>query len=249
MDFFGFFHQQVEIVAKELDGHVAADAGDHFVEPHFDRLGHGDPLAGQIAQRSPDQLGQFILSAGPFPLAAGLERDEHVGQFDAHRVGGHFGAADAAPDGLHFVGKMAEDGPFHLRVVADRLFQAGSGQANHVDGDGPFGELGHELAAQVGGNQPEANEQHAHGEPKHGPLVVHGEVEHGPIGSLQVADEQRFAFFHSGRQHQAGQHGHEGERKNHRPGQGEDDRQRHGTEQLPFHSGQREDGQIDDHDD
>ena len=50
-------------------------------------------------------------------------------------------------------------------------------------------------------------------------------------------------------QKDAGQHGHERQRHHHRTGQGEDDRQRHRPEQLPFDSFEREDRQIDDHDD
>ena len=54
-----------------------------------------------------DQLGQFRLRVRLLPLVARLERDEHVGQFDAHRIGGDFGGADAAPDVFDFVGKVA----------------------------------------------------------------------------------------------------------------------------------------------
>ena len=39
-------------------------------------------LARQFAEGLLDPLGQFILRVGPCPLAAWLQRDEHIGQFD-----------------------------------------------------------------------------------------------------------------------------------------------------------------------
>ena len=51
------------------------------------------------------------------------------------------------------------------------------------------------------------------------------------------------------RQQQAGQHRHQRQRQDHRADQGEDHRQRHRPKQLAFDPFQRQDRQVDDHDD
>ena len=49
-DFLAFGRQHVQIVAVQFHRHVGADAGHHFVHPHFDRLQKLQPLARQVAQ-------------------------------------------------------------------------------------------------------------------------------------------------------------------------------------------------------
>ena len=110
-DLFGFGGQHVEVVAIELDRHVGTNAGDHFVHPHFDRLQKLQALARQVAEVIVDLLGEFGLCGRLRPLVARLERDEHVGQFDAHRIGRDFGGADAAPNVLDLVGEFGENRP------------------------------------------------------------------------------------------------------------------------------------------
>ena len=112
---------------KSLTARSARTPGDHLVDPHLDRLRERQPLARQVAQSS----ARSASTARPaccalLPLVARLERDEHVGQLDAHRVGGDLGRADAAPDVLDLVGKLREQRLLHLRVVADRLVQIGA---------------------------------------------------------------------------------------------------------------------------
>ena len=121
LDLGGLLHQHVEVVAVEDGGHVGAHAGDHLVHPHLDGLRHGDPLARQVAEFFLDQLGQFVLGLRPLPLLSRLERDEDVGQLDAHRVGRHFGRADAAPGVEDLVRERLQEGLFHLRCCSGSI--------------------------------------------------------------------------------------------------------------------------------
>ncbi len=57
--------EAIEIVAKNLHPHVAANAGDHFVDPLFDRLGEQQLHAGQIFQNRLHLGGQLVLVRGP----------------------------------------------------------------------------------------------------------------------------------------------------------------------------------------
>ena len=67
-----------------------------------------------------------------------------------------------------------------------------------------------------------------------------------PVG--QAVDE-RLLVGCLPRQPERGQHGHQRQRQDHRARQGEDDRQRHRPEQLPLDPLERQDRQVDDHDD
>ena len=72
-DFVGLAHQHVEVVAVQNRRHVGADAGDHFVHPHLNRLRHREPRPWQVAQFLLNQDGQFVLRVGPLPLFARLQ--------------------------------------------------------------------------------------------------------------------------------------------------------------------------------
>jgi hypothetical protein len=51
--------------------------------------------------------------------ARGREGDEHVGELEAHGVGGDLGRAGARPDALDLVGELGEEHALELRAVAD----------------------------------------------------------------------------------------------------------------------------------
>jgi hypothetical protein len=58
LDLGSFFHQHVEVVAIEDGGHVGANAGDHFVHPHFNWLQKRQSLPRHFAEVFVDQRGQ-----------------------------------------------------------------------------------------------------------------------------------------------------------------------------------------------
>ncbi len=120
-DFVRLFDQHVEIVAEQLNAQIGAHPGHDFVHPQLDRLRIRQPLARHVAQQEIELVGELGLRAGLRPLRARFERDENVGQFHAHRIGGDLGRADAAPDVRHFVGEGAKDRLLDAGVVANRF--------------------------------------------------------------------------------------------------------------------------------
>ena len=93
----------VQIIAIELDGDVAAHAGDQFVEPHLDRLGDLETVAQQrrdLSLDALDDLGLVLHALGPLLLR--LEDDKAVRDVGRHGIGGDFGGAGLGEHHLHF---------------------------------------------------------------------------------------------------------------------------------------------------
>ena len=147
LDLLSLLHEHVEIITKQLHAQVGANAGNHLVHPHLDGLRVGEALAGEISQGLIEQIGKLGLRLGLLPLRARLQRDEGVGQLHPHGVGGYLRGPHPAPNVLDLIGKGRQNGPLHLRVVADGFVEIGSGQSHHADGDSPFREAGNELGA------------------------------------------------------------------------------------------------------
>ncbi len=175
--------EHVEVVAVELHGHGRFHARHHFIESHLNRLREREPLAGKLPYCFVlDQLGQASACDAAFlPRRAGRQRDEHVGQLDAHRIGGYVGHADATPNVGHFVGELATDGAFHLGVVAHRFVKIGARQADDVDRHGPLGKLRHELGPQLRRDDAKCQPQQRRREGQHRKPVMQREPQHGSV--------------------------------------------------------------------
>ena len=158
--------------------------------------------------------------------------------------------ADAAPDVLHFVGKLREDRLFHLRVVFDRFVQIGARQPDDADGDRSFGEPRHELRPQVRGDHSEGDEHDAGREADHQRLVVHREPQDRRVDrddAIRISSGSRSSICRG--KIRLASTGISVSDRIIEPDQREDDRERHRPEQLAFDALQREDRQVDDHDD
>ncbi len=90
----------VEVVAEDLDGDVAAHAGDQLVEAHLDRLRELVGVAGDGRQRLLDARDVRPPSsrAGSGHSGARLQDDERVRDVRRHRIGRHLGGAGARED-------------------------------------------------------------------------------------------------------------------------------------------------------
>ncbi len=130
--------EKIEIFSEQLDPHVAAYAGDHFVDSHLDRLQEGHAHPGKIAQLRLHLVDQFFLGACTRPLVPWLQCDEHVREFDAHRVSRHLCRAGTRPDVHDLVGELLLQFTLDLATVTDGLRQRNFRQAHRVDHDGPF---------------------------------------------------------------------------------------------------------------
>lgn len=113
--------QLVEVVAQDLDGHLAAHPGDHLVHAHLDGLAEGGGHARHHGKDLAHGLDKLRLGARLLPLVAGFEGDEEVGQLDAHGIGGDLGGAQAGPDMGDLVGKAGQQLPFQPIVEGHGL--------------------------------------------------------------------------------------------------------------------------------
>ena len=150
--------QHVEVVAEQLDGQVGPAAGDHLVDPHLDRL-RDTPAAGPACRADASRsasVSSACVSAF-FHCVARLERDEHVGQLDAHRVGGDLGACrSGSRRAATSSGNAARSGLLHLRVVLDRLLQVGAGSRTMLMAIAPSDSRGTNSEPRFGAIMPNA---------------------------------------------------------------------------------------------
>ena len=65
------------------------------------------PHAGELLRHLGHRGDQLLLRLRLLPLLARLERDEDVGELEAHRVGRHLGSPGPAPDVVDLVGELA----------------------------------------------------------------------------------------------------------------------------------------------
>ncbi len=250
-DLGGLLDQHVEVVAEELDAHVGAHAGDHFVDPHFDRLREGEFLPRHVAERLVEQFGELGLRAWPSSTGSRGLRVMKM-SVSSTPIGSVATSADAdaAPDVLHLVGELGEDHLLHPRVVADRLVEVGSRQPHHADGDRrPRTAGARTREPRCGAIMPKATISTLTAKPTTAALWFMANCSTGRwiAWAIRISSGSRSSILL--RQQQAGQHRHQRQRQDHRADQGEDDRQRHRPEQLAFDAFEREDRQVDDHDD
>ena len=104
-DLVGLGPEHVEVLPEDLDGQIGPHPGDELVHPQFDRLGVGERQAGNAVGHRRHLRLEVRLGCGPLPLLMGLQRDDHVADVHAHRVGGDLGPASLGEDGLDLVGE------------------------------------------------------------------------------------------------------------------------------------------------
>ena len=150
----------VEVVAEELDAHVAADTRNHLVDPHLDGLGERRARAGQAPERGRHLPDQVLLGVGAVPLPARRQRDEDVGKLR--------GPSDRWPRRECRCGSRrarsrrgtSAGAAFPCGAVAHRLLQRDAREPHGVDHDRPLVQSRHEFApSQVQAEHGRADDQ------------------------------------------------------------------------------------------
>ena len=144
--------QPVVIVAVNLDRYVGADALQHLVEAHFDRLGEFKVLTGVDAACDLFDAGdQLLLRArhaiAGRPVLLGAVEDIQVVLVRRHRVGRHLAGADAR-EGMRDLRIGTADRSLGPLFDRQALFQRHAHRAIDHGGDRAFVELRRELRSQ-----------------------------------------------------------------------------------------------------
>jgi len=116
---FGFAFKQVQIVTEQLDADIGADAGDHFVDAHLDRLREYPVLPRKIRQLGINLRNQLLLIRSALPFIAGFERHEHIREFESHRIGRQLRGPHSRPYVRYHVGECLEQMLLDAGVVGD----------------------------------------------------------------------------------------------------------------------------------
>jgi hypothetical protein len=114
--------EEIEVVPEQFHGHIGADAGDHLVDAHLDRLSERAPLPRHVAKLLLDQVDELVLSPRALPEAARLGAMKDIRQLDPMGSVATSALPDPAQTRSTSSGK-AEDGLLHERVVAHGLPQ------------------------------------------------------------------------------------------------------------------------------
>ena len=236
------------VVAEQFHGHVAAHAGNQFIEAQLDRLRKLVVVARQAGGRRFDFRQQLLARFSRFrPLVARLEHDVAVGNIRRHGVRRDLGRSRAGEDARDFL-VVTHQLAFQLLLHGQRLGQAGAGDAQGLDGDVALVQAGHEFAAHARGQQARQHDGHRRAR-QHDGRVAHHLVQQRRIPALGGAHDGVFLLRYLVADKQRHGGGDEGDRQQHGAQQGNHDRQGHRRKHAAFHARQREDGQVHDHDD
>ena len=147
LNLLGLLFQGAQVVAVELDGQLAFDAGDGLFHVVGDGLRVVPDDAGKLLQllvHGGDQRFLVLMEDGP-PLLLRLEIDEVFGVEEAGGVGAVVGAAGLADD----LRDLRERGHHDARLVGEVDAGGGAfaGRQRAAHPDGAFVEMGQELRA------------------------------------------------------------------------------------------------------
>ena len=237
--------QIVLVLAEDLDGQIAAYAGEHLGDAHLDGLGEGIGHPGEILQYMTDAVHEGVLVRHR-PFFHGLEYQEAVGLVQTHRVQAQLVGAGAGDDAGHLRHPL-DEGTLHRHVDLQGLFQIDGRQFFQLHDEIAFIHGGHEGLAHLGVEKASTH-QDGQGHGDHGFHVVQAPGQHRGVDLLQQAHQPRLLVGHLAQQ-VGGEHGDHREGKQQGSRQGEDDGQGHGNEQLAFQALQGEQGQEYDDDD
>ena len=189
---FRFVQQNVEIVSKHFDRHIASHSGDQFVEAHLNGLGEFIFVAGQgdqLALHLGHQIGARFFGVGP--LGARTHHHKHIGDARRHGIGGDLRRTDFGEHIIDF-GKLFD---FFLEGVLHgyRLVQSGAGNAQGMDRHVLFVQRGDELGPQARSQQKAQGDQNP-GQSYHGGAVVQGQVEQRCVDCFRQLQKRIFLF-------------------------------------------------------
>ena len=178
--------KRIEVVTKDLHGHVAADAGDQFVETHLDRLKELVFGAGHLLDGVVHSSDEFLFGQGGVrPFGARLEHHITVGHTWRHRIGGDLGSADFRES----LGDFREflEGGLHRVLQVDRLCETGAGNSETVNCKVSFVQIRNELAAHAAGEQEAEGDHDCRRHSDHS-TMCHTEAQRWEIGHLHGTD-------------------------------------------------------------
>ena len=236
--------QPRQVGIEDLDGHVAACAGQHFGDAHFYGLGEAVDEPWKALHDAAYGLGDVFLAAAP--LVARAQHQEGIGLVQAHGVQAQIVRARARDDGAD-LGHLLQQRALHAPVHVQRSGQRDGGRLLQL----------HDHVALIhGGHEGLAHGQVEHGRP--GQRCPGNAEDRRPVGqapALHAFEAPGHAPHQPGfiaamrAQQQRGQRRHHGEGDEHRGPQRQHDGQRHRREQLALQPLQREQRQEHDGDD
>ena len=214
----------------------------------MDRLRELVVVARHLAHDLLNGRQQFVARLARLrPLGHRLEHDVAVGNVRRHGVGRDFRRAGARENAVD-LGELSLQRRLQALLHRDRLRQAGTGNAQGLDGEVAFVQAGHELAAHAGGDQ--AAQHHCHGGCReHHRFGRHHAIQQRAIPALGLHNQEVFRLADPMADEQGDRCRDESHRQDHGPHECSHHRERHRVEHLPFHPRQGEDGQVDHHDD
>ena len=235
----------VQVGAEQLHRQIAAAAGQHFRNPHLDRLGEAEFDAGEVLQhRAQFPAEPFLVGLAPFTLR--LELEEHVAFIQAHRIQAQFVRSHPRHDVLHFRYRRQQR-LLHRQVQFQRTLQRDRRRLLQLHQDVAFVHGRHETLA---GTEIRANadQQDQHRNPECAGWVGEDFFQKWTVYRTHLAHQPRLMVL-ALLQQQRGQHRHEGKRQQQRSTQRKHHGQRHGCKHLAFQSFQGkqwQEGQADD---
>ena len=222
----------VEVVPVELDGHVAANARDQFVETKLDRLADFIKLAELAASGFLDTLDDIGLRIDTCrPLILGFQDHETVGDVRRHRVGRHLGRTRLRKHQLDF--GQARDRRLDVALHDQRLFEAHRRHARRGKRHILLVELRNEFRAEQSERRDRKDEEgKAAGDES--PRLGERLVEQGQVALLRLADRPDFLLGNLAANHQRDKRRNQGDRENEGRNEREHDGDGHRREGLPL---------------
>ena len=233
----------MQVVAEYLDRHFRTYTGNQLVHPHLYRLGKLVVVAGDGTDRFLQLRHQGGLGlARVWPVLAFLEQDEGISDGRRHRIGGHFCRAELAHHLVYF--RELLDPCFELGLHTDSLSQAGTRDAQGVQGNIPLIQVGNELRTQASRQQSTQHHQHCSGA-NHRLLQRQGLLQQRSVNPMQPLHQTSFFFLDLAGDELCDGRRHESQGQHHCGNQGHDHSDSHGMESLALDPAEGKDRQVD----
>ena len=211
----------VDVGTEDLDGDVAARAGQHFRNAHGDGLGKVVLQPGEIPHHFAYIVNDRVLVRRT-PFCLWFEHEEVVGLVQSHRVEAQFVGTCARDDAL-YLGNCLENGRLHALVDVGGLCQIDGRQFGGLHDDVAFVHLRHEGLADEGIDDA-GQYQRDDSDGNYPAFFAQRQIEQGYVDLHRLA-HQPGLFVAGALDQERGQHGNDGERQQQRSGQREHDGQ------------------------